>query len=62
MKGSIVKASPYTACEPIDGAVDLKGHIALALRGECMFVVKARWLQQAGAIGVIFIGEDGKRD
>uniref|UniRef100_A0AAQ4P0G7 alpha-1,2-Mannosidase n=1 Tax=Gasterosteus aculeatus aculeatus TaxID=481459 RepID=A0AAQ4P0G7_GASAC len=48
-------ASPYTACEPIDGAVDLKGHIALALRGECMFVVKARWLQQAGAIGVIFI-------
>uniref|UniRef100_A0AAQ4R1B1 alpha-1,2-Mannosidase n=1 Tax=Gasterosteus aculeatus aculeatus TaxID=481459 RepID=A0AAQ4R1B1_GASAC len=55
VKGSIVKASPYTACEPIDGAVDLKGHIALALRGECMFVVKARWLQQAGAIGVIFI-------
>ncbi|XP_068561959.1 ER degradation-enhancing alpha-mannosidase-like protein 3 [Cebidichthys violaceus] len=55
VKGSIVKASPYTACEPIDSAVELKGHIALALRGDCMFAVKARWLQEAGAIGVIFI-------
>ncbi|KAM8828061.1 ER degradation-enhancing alpha-mannosidase-like protein 3 isoform 2-T2 [Spinachia spinachia] len=55
VKGSIVKASPYAACEPLDGAVDLKGHIALALRGECMFVAKARRLQEAGAIGVIFI-------
>ncbi|KAM6901037.1 ER degradation-enhancing alpha-mannosidase-like protein 3 isoform 2-T2 [Lycodopsis pacificus] len=55
VKGSIVKASPYTACEPIDSAVALKGHIALALRGDCMFAVKARWLQEAGAIGVIFI-------
>lgn len=58
VKGSIVRASPYTACEPIDSAVALKGHIALALRGDCMFAVKARWLQEAGAIGVIFIGED----
>ena len=58
MKGSIVKASPYTACGPIDNAVEIKGHIALALRGDCMFAAKARWLQEAGAIGVIFIGED----
>ncbi|XP_035813257.1 ER degradation-enhancing alpha-mannosidase-like protein 3 isoform X2 [Amphiprion ocellaris] len=55
VKGSIVKASPYTACGPIDNAVELKGHIALALRGDCMFAAKARWLQEAGAIGVIFI-------
>uniref|UniRef100_A0A8C9XBS1 alpha-1,2-Mannosidase n=1 Tax=Sander lucioperca TaxID=283035 RepID=A0A8C9XBS1_SANLU len=55
VKGSVVKASPYTACGPIDNAVELKGHIALALRGDCMFAVKARWLQEAGAIGVIFI-------
>lgn len=58
VKGSIVKASPYTACGPMDNAVELKGHIALALRGDCMFAAKARWLQEAGAIGVIFIGED----
>ncbi|KAG7223889.1 hypothetical protein INR49_015145 [Caranx melampygus] len=55
VKGSIVKASPYTACGPIDNAAELKGHIALALRGDCMFAVKARLLQEAGAIGVIFI-------
>uniref|UniRef100_A0A672IZ48 alpha-1,2-Mannosidase n=1 Tax=Salarias fasciatus TaxID=181472 RepID=A0A672IZ48_SALFA len=55
VKGSIVKASPYTACGPIDNAVELKGRIALALRGDCMFAAKARWLQGAGAIGVIFI-------
>uniref|UniRef100_A0A673B731 alpha-1,2-Mannosidase n=1 Tax=Sphaeramia orbicularis TaxID=375764 RepID=A0A673B731_9TELE len=35
--------------------VKLKGHIALALRGDCMFAVKARRLQEAEAIGVIFI-------
>lgn len=58
MKGSIVKALPYTACGPIDNTVELKGHIALALRGDCMFAVKARQLQEAGAIGAIFIGED----
>uniref|UniRef100_A0A8D3BCZ4 alpha-1,2-Mannosidase n=1 Tax=Scophthalmus maximus TaxID=52904 RepID=A0A8D3BCZ4_SCOMX len=46
---------PYTACGPIDNAMEIKGHIALALRGDCMFAVKARRLQEAGAIGVIFI-------
>ncbi|XP_019938012.2 ER degradation-enhancing alpha-mannosidase-like protein 3 isoform X1 [Paralichthys olivaceus] len=55
VKGSIVKASPYTACGPIENAEELEGHIALALRGDCMFAAKARWLQEAGAIGVIFI-------
>lgn len=58
VKGSIAKASPYTACGPVDNAVELKGHIALALRGDCMFAAKARRLQEAGAIGVIFIGEN----
>ncbi|XP_018525913.1 ER degradation-enhancing alpha-mannosidase-like protein 3 [Lates calcarifer] len=55
VKGSIVKASPYTACGPIDNAAELKGCIALVLRGDCMFAAKARRLQEAGAIGVIFI-------
>ncbi|KAM4527162.1 ER degradation-enhancing alpha-mannosidase-like protein 3 isoform 2-T2 [Odontesthes bonariensis] len=55
VKGSIVKASPYTACGPVDNAAELKGRVALALRGDCMFAEKARWLQQAGAIGVIFV-------
>ncbi|XP_058473138.1 ER degradation-enhancing alpha-mannosidase-like protein 3 [Solea solea] len=55
LKGSIVKASPYTACGPIDNAVEIKGNIALAVRGDCMFAVKARRLQEAGAIGLIII-------
>ncbi|XP_038139580.1 ER degradation-enhancing alpha-mannosidase-like protein 3 [Cyprinodon tularosa] len=55
VKGTIEKASPYTACGPIENAAEVKGHIALALRGDCMFAAKARWLQQAGASGVIFI-------
>ena len=57
VKGSIMKASPYTACGPIENADQLRGHIALALRGDCMFAGKARRLQEAGATGVIFIGE-----
>ncbi|XP_016141628.1 ER degradation-enhancing alpha-mannosidase-like protein 3 isoform X1 [Sinocyclocheilus grahami] len=55
MKGSIVKSVPYTACGPIENAVELQGHVALALRGDCMFAAKARRLQEAGATGVIFI-------
>lgn len=57
VKGSISKASPYTACSPVHNAPQLKGRIALALRGDCMFAVKARRLQEAGATGVIIIGE-----
>lgn len=52
-----MKAAPYTACSPIENAAELRGHIALALRGDCMFAVKARQLQEAGATGVIVIGE-----
>ncbi|XP_073680374.1 ER degradation-enhancing alpha-mannosidase-like protein 3 [Garra rufa] len=55
VKGSIVKSVPFTACGPIENAVELQGRIALALRGDCMFAAKARRLQEAGATGVIFI-------
>uniref|UniRef100_A0A673B9I8 alpha-1,2-Mannosidase n=1 Tax=Sphaeramia orbicularis TaxID=375764 RepID=A0A673B9I8_9TELE len=43
----------YNPC--LTNSAELKGHIALALRGDCMFAVKARRLQEAEAIGVIFI-------
>uniref|UniRef100_A0AAR2KX79 alpha-1,2-Mannosidase n=1 Tax=Pygocentrus nattereri TaxID=42514 RepID=A0AAR2KX79_PYGNA len=55
--GSIVKSVPYTACGHIENPIELQGHIALALRGDCMFAAKARRLQEAGAIGVIFIDQ-----
>lgn len=57
LKGSILKASPYTACGEIANAQEVKGQIALVLRGDCMFAAKARRLQEAGATGVIVIGE-----
>ncbi|KAJ8260968.1 hypothetical protein COCON_G00166910 [Conger conger] len=55
VKGSIVKSAPYSACGPIENPAELRGGIALALRGDCMFAAKARRLQGAGAIGVIFV-------
>ncbi|XP_061119128.1 ER degradation-enhancing alpha-mannosidase-like protein 3 isoform X2 [Conger conger] len=55
VKGSIVKSAPYSACGPIENPAELRGSIALALRGDCMFAAKARRLQGAGAIGVIFV-------
>ncbi|KAJ8395872.1 hypothetical protein AAFF_G00027550 [Aldrovandia affinis] len=55
VKGSIAKSAPYSACGPIENAEELRGRIALALRGDCMFAAKARRLQEAGVIGVIFI-------
>ncbi|XP_048875770.1 ER degradation-enhancing alpha-mannosidase-like protein 3 [Brienomyrus brachyistius] len=55
VKGSIVKSAPYSACGPIENAEELRSNIAVALRGDCMFASKARRLQEAGAIGVVFI-------
>ncbi|XP_055009162.1 ER degradation-enhancing alpha-mannosidase-like protein 3 [Boleophthalmus pectinirostris] len=55
VKGSIVKSVPYTACGLLENTREIKGHIALALRGHCMFAAKARQLQDAGATGIIFI-------
>ncbi|KAK7895621.1 hypothetical protein WMY93_020946 [Mugilogobius chulae] len=55
VKGSIVRAVPFTACGPLENTAEIKGHIALSLRGDCMFAAKARQLQDAGATGVIFI-------
>lgn len=58
VKGSVVKSAPYTACSAITNAEELRGRIALAVRGECMFASKARRLQEAGVAGVIFIGRE----
>ncbi|XP_035246827.1 ER degradation-enhancing alpha-mannosidase-like protein 3 isoform X2 [Anguilla anguilla] len=55
VKGSIVKSAPYSACGPLENAAELRGRVALALRGDCMFAAKARRLQEAGVVGVIFI-------
>lgn len=43
------------ACTPLNAAnaLAVRGRIALIDRGECTFVIKARMLQQAGALGMV---------
>jgi hypothetical protein len=50
-------AVPTLGCEPL---VDfIPGAIALVDRGECLFVDKVENAQQAGAVGVIVVNNDG---
>uniref|UniRef100_A0A8C3RUP4 alpha-1,2-Mannosidase n=1 Tax=Chelydra serpentina TaxID=8475 RepID=A0A8C3RUP4_CHESE len=51
----VVLSEPYQACAAITNREEVQGKMALAQRGECMFAAKARNLQKAGALGVIFI-------
>ncbi|CAM5163436.1 unnamed protein product [Eretmochelys imbricata] len=55
VKGRLVLSEPYQACAAITNREAVQGKVALAQRGECMFAAKARNLQKAGALGVIFI-------
>jgi hypothetical protein len=54
-------AGPSTtdACSPLTNASAIAGNIALADRGTCTFVVKARNCQAAGAIGVLVADNTG---
>jgi hypothetical protein len=45
--------STFDACSPLTNAADVAGKIALVDRGVCTFVVKAKNIQNAGAIAVI---------
>ncbi|MBN3299453.1 EDEM3 protein, partial [Amia calva] len=55
VKGSVVRSVPFSACSVLENAVELHGRVGVALRGDCMFAAKARRLQEAGVIGIIFI-------
>jgi hypothetical protein len=48
---------PSTACSPLSpvNALAVHGNIALVDRGSCAFVVKARVVQAAGAIGMVVV-------
>jgi hypothetical protein len=52
--GRLGIAEPFDACTPLQSA-DLSGRIVMTKRGNCMFVEKARHVQQRGGIGVIVI-------
>ncbi|XP_072015808.1 ER degradation-enhancing alpha-mannosidase-like protein 3 isoform X2 [Amphiura filiformis] len=53
--GEVVIAEPYHACHDLSNADQIKGKIALMVRGECMFIDKARKIEAAGAVGGIVV-------
>ncbi|XP_041049029.1 ER degradation-enhancing alpha-mannosidase-like protein 3 isoform X1 [Carcharodon carcharias] len=55
VKGTLIKAIPYTACLDVANSDEVQGKIVLAQRGDCMFAIKARNLQKVGAIGAVII-------
>ncbi|CAK9800571.1 ER degradation-enhancing alpha-mannosidase-like protein 3 [Anthophora plagiata] len=58
--GKVVFTFPSTACTDLHNAEILKGTIAVMNRGSCMFIEKARRIQQAGAIaGIVLDNVDG---
>ncbi|KAK4877426.1 hypothetical protein RN001_009932 [Aquatica leii] len=46
---------PFRACSDVKFENQIKGKIAIMERGDCMFVDKARRIQNAGAVGAIII-------
>jgi hypothetical protein len=53
--GSLPPNSPMNACEPLVNAAQIAGNIALVDRGTCPFVVKAKNVQEAGAIAMVVV-------
>uniref|UniRef100_A0A8R1EGP3 PA domain-containing protein n=1 Tax=Caenorhabditis japonica TaxID=281687 RepID=A0A8R1EGP3_CAEJA len=56
--GKMAKAMPFRACSKIMNAEELRGKIALVERSDCIFQLKAKMVQDAGAIGVIVIDHE----
>lgn len=56
--GELALALPSLACAPLINHYEVMGKIALVKRGDCMFQVKVRHAQEAGAIGVVVFGKD----
>ena len=51
----LVKADPANGCGGLRNAVDTMGSVVMVLRGECQFADKSRFLQKAGAIGMLMV-------
>jgi hypothetical protein len=48
-------ATPTYACQPVQNAVEIAGNIAVIDRGECLFTIKVKNAQDAGAVGVVIV-------
>lgn len=55
---NVIQASPNDACSALTNAGAMSGKIALIDRGTCVFVLKVKNAQNAGAIGAIIVNND----
>lgn len=51
----IIVASPYRGCGNLLNGNKIRGKIALVERSDCMFIEKARNVQNAGGVGIIIV-------
>lgn len=56
--GRAAKTIPFRACDKILNADQVVGKIAVVERSDCVFQDKARFVQQAGAIGMVVIDHE----
>lgn len=59
VSAKVVLAEPPHACDQLDNYLDVKDRIVIADRGKCMFVHKARAVEDLGAVGIVIIGKFG---
>ncbi|XP_064649418.1 ER degradation-enhancing alpha-mannosidase-like protein 3 isoform X2 [Lineus longissimus] len=53
--GQVVVGDPYSGCGEFVNAADVKGKIVVVERGMCLFIDKARKIQEHGGIGGIVV-------
>ncbi len=56
----LVSANPLKACSELENAEELAGKVAVIKRGQCMFTVKVRNAQNAGAKAVLIYNNKNK--
>ena len=55
---AVVLAQPVLADSPLTNTADAAGAVVVAQRGVCSFVEKARRVQAAGGVAVVFVNTD----
>lgn len=55
VSGAVTYSVPLDACSPLTNPDEVKGKIALAMRGNCMFIEKTRHIEEAGGVAAILI-------
>lgn len=56
---NLVLAEPRDGCSAVLNEAELRGKVAVVLRGGCFYASKARMLQEAGAVGMVLVNDPG---